>query len=223
MPELFIITGSNGAGKSTVGPDYLPQHLKSTLFDGDKLFMNKRSEYWRSGISSHKECKKLAAEYVEEVFEKLVETALKNKQDFAYEGHFTNHSTWEVPQKFKNTGYSIHLIFFGLKDIRLSALRVIARSREGGHYVDPLTLESNYYGNLEKLDIYYRIFDSVNIIDTSGLAHTGLVILKNGKCISAISADSLPDWFQNNLPAIKDEIIRFQTIDGNSNKHSFES
>ncbi len=39
MPELYIITGSNGAGKSTVGPNYLPQHIRqhNTVFDGDKL------------------------------------------------------------------------------------------------------------------------------------------------------------------------------------------
>ena len=46
MPELYIITGSNGAGKSTVGPDYLPQHIgqHNTVFDGDKLFMQKQKE-----------------------------------------------------------------------------------------------------------------------------------------------------------------------------------
>jgi hypothetical protein len=28
MPSLYIITGSNGAGKSTVGPEYLPLHTQ---------------------------------------------------------------------------------------------------------------------------------------------------------------------------------------------------
>jgi hypothetical protein len=46
MPELYIITGSNGAGKSTVGPDYLPEHIQQhPVFGGDKLFMEKRSEF----------------------------------------------------------------------------------------------------------------------------------------------------------------------------------
>jgi len=27
MPTLYLITGSNGAGKSTVGPDYLPREV----------------------------------------------------------------------------------------------------------------------------------------------------------------------------------------------------
>jgi predicted ABC-type ATPase len=62
MPELYIITGSNGAGKSSVGPDYLPLRIleQGPIFDGDKLFVEKRNEYWRSGIKSHKECRNLA-------------------------------------------------------------------------------------------------------------------------------------------------------------------
>src|SRR5579872_5788500 len=117
MPELYILTGSNGAGKSTVGPDYLPLNIQQNfpVFDGDKLFMQKRSEFWISGIKSHKECKKLAFEFVEQTFESLVDTALKNKTNFVYEGHFTNEATWDIPRKFKNAGYSINLIFFGLR------------------------------------------------------------------------------------------------------------
>ena len=61
MSVLYIITGSNGAGKSSVGPDYIPNHLRDSIFDGDKLFMQKRSEFWVNGIKSHKECKKLVS------------------------------------------------------------------------------------------------------------------------------------------------------------------
>jgi predicted ABC-type ATPase len=152
MPELFILTGSNGAGKSSVGPEYLSPHLRSNVFDGDKLFMQKRSEFWRNGIPSHKECKKMAAEFVEKTFDDLVETVLHQNIDFAYEGHFTNDATWNIPKRFKEEGYKINLIFLGLKDVTISEARVITRSKEGGHYVDPLTLRSNFYGNLEKLE-----------------------------------------------------------------------
>ncbi len=100
MPLLYIITGSNGAGKSSVGPDYIPFHLRDSIFDGDKIFMQKRNEYWKNGVKSHKECKKLAAEYVVNTFDKLVEDSLDNNIDFAYEGHFTNDATWDIPKQF---------------------------------------------------------------------------------------------------------------------------
>jgi predicted ABC-type ATPase len=41
MPSLFIITGSNGAGKSSVGAGFLPLEIQQecSIFDGDKLYM----------------------------------------------------------------------------------------------------------------------------------------------------------------------------------------
>ena len=45
MPVLIIITGSNGAEKSSIGPEYIPVKLRNSIFDGDKLFMQKRSDF----------------------------------------------------------------------------------------------------------------------------------------------------------------------------------
>ncbi len=199
MPVLYIITGSNGAGKSSVGPDYIPGHLRNSIFDGDKLFMQKRSEFWVNGIKSHKECKKLAAEFVETTFDNLVEASLQTNADFAYEGHFTNDATWGIPKRFKDAGYKIHLIFFGLTDTAISETRVVARAKEGGHYVDPITISDNFYGNLEKLDKYFTMFHSVTIIDTSSIEHTGLAVIESGGCTAAVLADDLPHWFSGNL------------------------
>ncbi len=207
MPVLYIITGSNGAGKSSVGSNYIPDQLRDFLFDGDKLFMQKKSELWRNGIKSIKECKILASEFVDNTFDSLVESALNQNKDMAYEGHFTEDVNWSIPQNFKDAGYQIHLIFFGLTNIALSVDRVIGRAREGGHNVDPLTLTSNFYGNLEKLDQYFSIFNSVTIVDTSGYEHIGLAEIKNGKCTSAVASNKLPSWFTQYLPNITKTVI----------------
>ncbi|WP_449399246.1 hypothetical protein [Chryseobacterium wanjuense] len=88
--------------------------------------------------------------------------------------------------------FKINLIFFGLTDTNLSELRVLYRTQEGGHNVDPYTLATNFYGNLEKLDIYFKIFDSVEIYDTSGIEHIHLVKTENGKISSCIDLKDLP-------------------------------
>jgi predicted ABC-type ATPase len=208
MPELYIITGSNGAGKSSVGPEYLPPRIweQGPIFDGDKLFVEKRNEYWKSSIKSHKECRNLAWAFVEETFDNRVAAALTTNMDFAYEGHFTNEATWDIPRRFLAAGYSIHLIFLGLKDTALSELRVIDRSRIGGHYVDPLTVADNFYGNLEKLDQHYGLFHSVHIIDTSETEHLVLAVLSLGEPSIAVPSDMLPNWFVRYLPSITQKI-----------------
>ena len=90
MPALYIITGSNGAGKSTIGANYLPAPIQQccTIFDGDKLFTNKQRELWASGTKAIKEAKKLAFAFVEETFDRLVNEALSTDSDFVYEGSF---------------------------------------------------------------------------------------------------------------------------------------
>lgn len=209
MPVLYIITGSNGAGKSTVGPYYLPLSIQQscTVFDGDKLFMNKQRDLWKSGIRAHKEAKKIALAFVEETFDSLVEAALSANIDFVYEGHFTNEATWDIPRRFKANSYNINMIFFGLNDTDLSELRVIDRTKEGGHYVDPFTVESNFYGNLEKLNQHYGIFNSLQVIDTSETEHKLLCVFMNGEVESAIHSTLLPTWFQNNLPQLTGKIL----------------
>jgi predicted ABC-type ATPase len=208
MPKLVIITGSNGAGKSSIGPEYIPSKLRDSIFDGDKLFMEKKSEIWASGVRSLNECKNRAFEIVVETFENLVKDAIERNSDFVYEGHFTNEATWDVPKKFKSKGYKLYLIFFGLTDTALSQTRVIGRAHEGGHYVDPFTVQSNFYGNLEKVDKYYPLFDSVRIFDTSGVEHIELAKLKLGIPYSAIPSKELPNWFKENLIEITKSIIK---------------
>lgn len=168
--------------------------------------MQKQRDLWAEGIRANKEAKRLALQFVEETFDNLVERAILMQSDFAYEGHFTNEATWDIPRRFKAAGYSIHMIFFGLTNTNLSEIRVVARSKEGGHYVDPTTVAANFYGNLEKLNTHFAIFDSLQIIDTSETEHTILVAFVNGKVESAISSQLLPAWFQRYLPTLTESI-----------------
>lgn len=112
MPQLYIITGSNGAGKSAVGVDYLPLTIQQncTVFDGDKLYMQKQRDLWSDGIRAHKEAKKMALQFVEETFDNLVEQALTTQSDFAYEGHFTNEATWDIPRPVSSKQQVIQFI-----------------------------------------------------------------------------------------------------------------
>ena len=211
MPELYIITGSNGAGKSSLGANYLPDHIVDTceVFDGDKLFMDKQRELWRDGIRAHKEMRRIAYEFVSSTFDALVDEAVHARADFAYEGHFTNESTWDIPRRFKSEGYAIHLIYLGLNNTDLSELRVTDRVKFGGHYVNPITVADNFYGNLEKLNEHFAMFDSVQVIDTSGIEHQHVASFLLGLPVLQKKTTLLPDWFKKYLPSMNKLIQEF--------------
>lgn len=210
MPELYIITGSNGAGKSTVGANYLPSFIREecAIFDGDKLFVNKQRQLWKDGINAIKEAKKIALAFVQQSFDSLVDEALSKRSNFVYEGHFTNEATWDVPRRFKAAEFSVHLIYFGLANTDISNLRVIDRTKEGGHYVDPVTVSNNFYGNLQKLNEHFGIFDTVQIVDTSELDHKLLAGVNNGDIQYSVSLTELPEWFKTHLPNLVQKIMK---------------
>jgi predicted ABC-type ATPase len=139
---------------------------------------------------------------VVDTFEQLAENALNTNDNFVYEGHFINHATWDMPRRFKDAGYEVNLLFFGLSNPDLSQLRVTDRVTEGGHYVDRNTLENNFTGNLEMLNLNFRMIDNLTIVDTSEIAHVTLAKLSSGEVAYAVTAEELPDWFINYLPAI---------------------
>jgi len=82
VPSLYIITGSNGAGKSSIGPGYLPKHIRDNykVFDGDLLFVTRQRELFPNITRSPKEAKKLAFRYVVDTFEQLTADALERNE-----------------------------------------------------------------------------------------------------------------------------------------------
>lgn len=209
MPELHIITGSNGAGKSTVGFTYIPQEIlkNHTIFDGDKLFGEKRTELLKEKRMTVKEARNLANEWLIEHFQNLVATALKNKDHFVYEGHFSEDATWDIVKRFKKAGYTIFLTLFGLKDQDLSQMRVIERTQSGGHYVQPAEIDRNFEGNLIMLDKYFQLLDNIRIVDTSEMEHRILVVISPEGITQCVSPGLLPEWFIKYLPRIRKKVF----------------
>ncbi|MEP7237379.1 MAG: zeta toxin family protein [Ferruginibacter sp.] len=208
MPGLYIITGSNGAGKSSFGVSYLPVDLQAyNIFDGDKLFTHKKQQLYKIETPSYKEAGRRALEWLHEYFETCVDTAIKNNDHFIYEGHLPEDGNWITPQRFKAAGYDIHFIFFGLNSIELSAERVFERAVMGGHNVPLYEIERNFMGNLYQLNRKYKTLDSLQIIDTSeSINPLLLAVFLNGRLDYSVYEKELPEWFKSNLPALYKEI-----------------
>jgi predicted ABC-type ATPase len=208
MPTLYLITGSNGAGKSTVGPDYLPENIRDNfvVFDGDKLYTSKVKELWPLQMKSLKEAKKIAAEFIVETLEDLLDNALENHENFVYEGHFPSYATWNFPKRFKENGYSVEMLFLGLKDANLSEMRVGLRAKKGGHNVPRYDIENNFYGNLEMLNEHFQHLNHLQIVDTSEFLPKPLAAFKDGEMLSGVNKNDLPEWFKKYLPLLTEKL-----------------
>ncbi|MBI5372857.1 MAG: zeta toxin family protein [Sphingobacteriales bacterium] len=216
MPGLFIITGSNGAGKSTTGRYYLPENIRDNYepFDGDKLFMQKRKQVYKKVTPSLKEAERIALAWLNEEFENRVTGAISNNDHFVYEGHFPEDENWSTPRRFKSAGYTIHMIFLGLSNPSVSELRVLERAKMGGHNVPPYEIQRNFYGNLIQLNNNFRLLDELQIIDTSEIIPKALAILSNGHVTDAVPVKLLHGWFEDELPSIFDLVYIFKNPKG---------
>jgi len=206
-PQLFIITGSNGAGKSTLKQALLPPKFSNLeIFDGDIFYTKKSTEFYKQHGSS-KEAKKQANESLEEHFRALITHHITNQLDFAYEGHFTGAGAWATPQQFKTSGFNIHLIFCGLKDVVKSIQRVEIRFKKGGFHVTPLDIGNNFYGNMQMLNKNFRMFDSIEVFDTSD-SILPICHLSKGEAYSPLQNVDIPLWFKEGMPELYSLLIR---------------
>jgi predicted ABC-type ATPase len=177
------------------------------VFDGDKLALDKTKELFATRLHSHKEAKTLASEWVVDYFNEQVLKAINKADHFAYEGHFREASTWNVIERFKKNGDSVHMIFFGLINVQRSAMRVLERALSGGHNVSLAEIDLNYHGNLLQLDRHFRTLDELRVIDTSETAPKVLLELRNDEIIFCAPFFDLPDWFTSYLVNITRQVF----------------
>jgi predicted ABC-type ATPase len=198
MPNLYIIAGHNGAGKSTFGKNLLPQNAQNlTIFDGDLVYSQKL-KYFASYIKVHKYAAQEADDATVEEFERLSKEAITTQSDFAYEGHFSNENSWDTIRYFRTQGYTISMVFLGLKTLKASEKRVSDRVQANGFLVPTYAIHHNYYGNLKFLNIHHDLIDNLSIWDSSsGIPQILMVINNHNK---TYQSPQLPNWFIEFLP-----------------------
>lgn len=135
-----------------------------------------------------------------------MDDALENHENFVYEGHFPSYTTWNFPKRFKENGYSVEMLFLGLKDANLSEMRVGLRAKKGGHNVPRYDIENNFYGNLEMLNEHFQLLNHLQIVDTSEFLPKPLAAFKDGKMLSGINKNDLPEWFKKYLPLLTEKL-----------------
>jgi predicted ABC-type ATPase len=160
--QLYIISGCNGAGKTTASYTILPEILDC------KEFIN--ADEIARGLSPFQPEK--AAIEAGKIMLKRVGEFLKEKTDFAIETTLASKSYKNIILQAREMGYNITLIYFWLSSVELAKERVKNRVREGGHNISSEVIVRRYYRGLKNLfDIYLPLVDMALLYDNSNAKH----------------------------------------------------
>ena len=125
MPKFFIISGCNGAGKTTASYSLLPELLDCREFVNSDEFSKSLSPFDPSAASVS------ASRFML----KKIWYLLERGEDFALETTLATRSLMKIIQAARQRGYSITLLYFWLNTPELAIRRVKARVEAGGHNI----------------------------------------------------------------------------------------
>lgn len=134
MPRLYIISGCNGAGKTTASYSLLPEMLNCKEFVNSDEFAKGLSPFDPSKASIQ------ASRYMLKKFRYLLERG----KDFAIETTLATRTLLKMAKKAQAAGYTVTLLYFWLNSPDLAVERVRARVATGGHDIPEETIRRRY-------------------------------------------------------------------------------
>lgn len=192
MPNLYIISGCNGAGKTTASFTILPEMLDCDNFlNADEI---------ARGLSPLNPDK--AAIEAGRLMLGKIDKLISNLQDFAFETTLATKSYANTIKKAKHAGYQVTLLFFWLDSSDLAIERVKTRVIEGGHNIPKPIIIRRYYAGLRNLfKLYTPICDYWMVFDNSKLRSELIaegyydkeVVIKNNSTFERIKSNAQDD------------------------------
>ena len=145
MPRLYIISGCNGAGKTTASYSLLPEMLNCTQFVNSDEFAKGLSPFHPEKASIQ------ASRYMLMKIRYL----LKRDQDFAVETTLATRTLLKTVRMAQDAGYTVTLLYFWLNSPDLAVERVRARVEAGGHDIPEETIRRRYQVGIDYFFHYY--------------------------------------------------------------------
>ncbi len=158
MPNLYIIAGCNGAGKTTASYTVLPEMLNC------KEFVN--ADEIARGLSPFQP-EKVAIDAGKIMLTRIQEL-IKSKVDFSFETTLSPRSFINLIKEAQEQGYFVTLVFFWLNSVDLAIQRVRMRVSEGGHDIPEDTIRRRYKTGITNLvSKYIPICDNWMVVNNS--------------------------------------------------------
>ena len=158
-PQLLVIAGCNGAGKSSYSRILSPEGIP--VFDYDKHFLEIYSSIIPTDFQDQ-----MAHSMAFQRLEKQIDQAIQTRHSFAYETNF-NSDPLHWPLIFQAKGYTINMIYFCLNSVEEAQKRVAIRVENGGHFVPEIEIMNRFFAGYSNLDEYFGFFDTLHLFNSS--------------------------------------------------------
>ena len=157
--NLYIISGCNGAGKTTASYTVLPDILNCREFVNADEIARGLSPFNSESMAI--EAGRLMLKRIEELLEK--------EETFSIETTLATKSYINLVRRAQAKGYSVKVLFFWLNSPELALQRVAERVAKGGHNIPEPVIRRRYVAGIRN---FFRLFmsevDYWDIYDNSG-------------------------------------------------------
>ncbi len=168
MPNLYIIAGCNGAGKTTASYTILPEMLNC------KEFVN--ADSIAAGLSPFKP--ESVAFEAGRIMLNRIHQLIEENADFGFETTLAAKSYISLIKIARESGYEISLLYFWLSSPEFAVSRVAKRVRKGGHNIPKDIIERRYYRGISNLfKLYIPSCDNWMVIDNTSVS---IVVAQGG-------------------------------------------
>lgn len=186
-PEMIIIAGPNGSGKTSVTKKILHHEwADGTLYINPDEIAKDVFGDWNSYEAVMK-----AANYSSELREKC----LREHKSFVFETVMSADDKIDFIIRAKQEGFFIRLFFISTNHPTINAARIAGRVMKGGHDVPITKIISRYYKSIENCKIVSSIVDRLYVYDNSIDDENAKLLFRfvDGK-IAKTYFKTIPEW-----------------------------
>lgn len=189
-PELIIIAGPNGSGKTSITQKFLHHEwADGTIYINPDQIANDMFGNWNDSEAVLK-----AAKYCAELREKC----LTERTSFVFETVFSAQDKIDFVLRAKQAGFFILIFFISTSDPSINAARIAKRVMKGGHDVPISKIISRYNRSIQNCRIVAPIIDRLYLYDNSidNIDARPLFRLSEG-VIAKQYTEEIPQWAQS--------------------------